>query len=307
MTTLDQTIASDLAALSVDNRRAIPAFDATLSTLTPPRIDAPSPAVAHGLALDAAAQVYVDRLVSAAAGAAATLCTLAVLVWFSNPFALAPHSRIATLVDRIVYAGQLGFGAAIAIVVPATYVATRWLARRRGARLLARSRSDALVRLRDRAGSLAELAAGLRVAGTAGIVIVLGMSWVSISLDRYSLFWEHDPAGVLDVMHHAMIGAVLATLALSIGIAMVTRFTRVAAWLAHPVTTASGIVLGAVTVLLGLRLDAGPFFVTFAAARVPSTALRIALTITGTLAVLLVVASAALRRDRRERARLTPD
>jgi hypothetical protein len=40
---------------------------------------------------------------------------------------------------------------------------------------------------------------------------------------------------------------------------------------------------------------------------VPSAAPRIALTITGTLAVLLVVASTALRRDRRERLRLTPD
>jgi len=63
-------------------------------------------------------------------------------------------------------------------------------------------------------------------------------------------------------------------------------------------------VLGATTVLVGLRLDVGPMFETFTAGVVPSTALRIALTITGSLAVLLVVASAALRRDRRETARL---
>jgi ribose/xylose/arabinose/galactoside ABC-type transport system permease subunit len=98
-----------------------------------------------------------------------------------------------------------------------------------------------------------------------------------------SLFWEHHLAGVLDVMHHAMI----ATLAVSIAIAMVTRSARVAAWPAHPSVTAAGFVVGAVTVLLGLRLDVGPFFVT--------------------LAVLLAVASTALRRDRGERVRLTPN
>jgi hypothetical protein len=58
-----------------------------------------------------------------------------------------------------------------------------------------------------------------------------------------SLFWEHHLAGVLDVMHHAMIGAVLATLAVSIAIAMVTRSARVAAWLAHPAVTAAGFVV----------------------------------------------------------------
>lgn len=55
-------------------------------------------------------------------------------------------------------------------------------------------------------------------------------------------------------------------IAVSIAIAMVTRSARVAAWLAHPAVTAAGFVVGAVTVLLGLRLDVGPFFVTFAVA-----------------------------------------
>jgi hypothetical protein len=79
------------------------------------------------------------------------------------------------------------------------------------------------------------------------------------------------------------------------------RLTRVVRTLAHPAVTASGVALGVATVVAGLRLDVGPWFETFASAAVPSKASRVVLTVTGSLTVVLVVASAAVRRNQRER------
>jgi hypothetical protein len=303
VSTHDQTIAGDLASLAADNRIRLPALDATLRALTP--IDVDAAPVADNVALLAAARVYVHRLARAASGAAASLCALALLVWLSNPLRVAAGSRIAGVLDHAVYAGPLEVASWIGLVVLATHLAVLRIAEHRVARLLARSPSDVLAHLRGRARSLARVATGLGVAGTASVVILLGLSWVSINLDRYSVFWDRDASGVLELMRHTMIAAVFGTLAVSASIGLVARSARLVSWLVHPAATASGVVLGAATVLVGLRLDVGPIFETFAAGIVPSTALRIVLTIAGTVAVLLVLASAALRRDRRETASLT--
>jgi hypothetical protein len=302
VTTLDQTIASDLAALSADNRRGIPALDATLGALTPAHADARPTPPAPDLALLVASRVYAHRLARAVAGAAATLCTLALLVWLSNPLGVAPGSRITGVLDHLIYAGPPEVAPWIALIVLATYLATLQIAERRVARLLARTPSTVHTDLCARARSLGRLATGLSLAGTASIVIALGLSWVSIGLDRYSVFWEHDASNVLELMRHTMIAAVLGTIAVStaLGLARSPRLTA-------PSVTASGIVVGATTVIVGLRLDVGPIFETFTAGFVPSTTLRIVLTLTGSLAVLLVVASTTLRRERREDARLTPE
>jgi hypothetical protein len=296
VSTVDETITGDLAAVAADNGRRLPALDATLRAL------APSPATASEHALLAVTQVYAHRLARAVAGAVATLCTLALLAWLSNPLGAAPGSRITGVLDHLIYAGPAEVAPWIALIVLATHLATLRIAERRVARLLARAPSTVHAHLCPRARSLGRLATGLSVAGTASIVLALGLSWVSIGLDRYSVFWEHDASNVLELMRHTMIAAVLATIAVSTVLAL-ARSPR----LAYPAVTASGIVVGATTVIIGLRLDVGPIFETFTAGFVPSTALRIVLTITGSLAVLLVVASTALRRERREDARLTGD
>ncbi len=295
----DQLISDDLAALAADNRLRIPALDVTLRALAPAR-PAAAPATLD-VALLATSRVYVRRFARAACGAVALTCALALVAWLSNPLGLSMEmSQFGSALEQyIVYIGPLEVTSWSALVVLMTYVAASRIAERRIASSVAASPADVLPALRARARSLSGVATALRVAGTAALVITIALAWFGNGLDSYCAFWD-DGDGVLGTLHAAIVAALLGTLVSAAAAGILARHTRAAERLAHPIVTAAGVALGLATVVTGSRLDVGPRFVTFAGGLVPSTALRIVLTITGSLAVLLVVASSALRRDRRE-------
>lgn len=297
----DQMIAGDLAALAADNQIRIPALDVALRTRVP------APAVAPTgieVAVLAAAHVYARRFARTAAGAAALVCALALVAWLSNPLGLSTDmSRIGSELEQyIVYVGPLEVVPWLALAVVVTSLVARRLADRRVARWLAAS-PDPLADIRARARALSGLATGLRIAGPAALAITLAMDVFANGLDAYSTFWTPDDP-VLGPVRVEIMAAMLATLlaAAIIGVGQ-ARAACMTERLAHPLVTGLGVALGLATLIAGARLDVGPhfvWFVKFAGVPMPSTALRIALTITGSLAVLLVVASCALRRDHRE-------
>jgi hypothetical protein len=71
-------------------------------------------------------------------------------------------------------------------------------------------------------------------------------------------------------------------------------------WLDRPAAVVSGCVIGAMTLLVGFTYDVGPIHETIHAHRFPSSALRTALTASGTVAVFLVVGWAVTRYHRWE-------
>ena len=287
MSTTDQAIASDLAALAADNKIRIPPLDVML------RAPAGNEATvaSDGVAMLAASRIYVRRFARAAAGAAALACALALVAWLSNPLGLsADMSQIhGDLEQYIVYIGPLEVVSWSALVVLMTYIVATRIAERRVARRLVTGPSE----------SLTTFAIGLRVAGTAGLVITIAMSFFANGLESYCDFWApHDP--VLGPAHAALVTTLIGTLLVAIAVAVLARHASAAARVAHSIVTVTGVSLGLATVVTGSRLDVGPKFATFATGDMPSLALRIVLTITGSLAVLIIVASGALRRHRRE-------
>lgn len=305
MSTADHTISSDLAALAADNKIRIPALDVTLRALVPAAVEAARDGVA-GVALVAAAHAYTRRVGRAAAGAAALACAFALLAWLSNPLGLSTDmAMIGNVVEQyIVYLGPLEVVQWSVFLILVTYIVALRIAERRVARWLAASPPGTLT---QHASRIRGLALALRVAGPAALVIALAMTFFANGLYSYCEFWSHDV--VLRPMRTHMLAAVLAALLASVGVGVLTRHPRVAERLAHPIVTALGIAVAFTTLVVGARFDVGPrgtkWYVTVGSPYMPSLSLRTALTITGTLAVLLVVASAALRRDRREQRSLS--
>jgi hypothetical protein len=310
MTSLDRIVTTDLAALAADSRRLVPALDDMLREASEGALRRRQRAVLRGeLALLSFANVFAHRVGRAAAGAMGLLCALVLLIVLYGPG-----------VDRVtgfnpwwwvLERETVPITVTVAALVLATYAVSVSLARRRFERAV-RARDPQPAHVPEVArlvGAADGWSVGFAIAGVTSVVMVVAVATLVVGWDNWNPFWCFgcDPREALFDDRRRDLGVLLAAVvaaALALGAACARP--RWAGWLRafeHRLVVPAGLVLGSVAVYAWATLDVGPIGWD-AQDEIPSSALRTALAVAGTLAIFLVSAGGALWWRRRERDRL---
>lgn len=310
MTSFDRIVTTDLAALAADSRRLVPAVDDMLRAASDDGRRRGQRAVLRGeLALLSFADVFAHRVGRAAAGGMGVLCALVLLTVLYGPG-----------VDRVsgfnpwwwvLERETVPITVTIAALVLATYAASVSLARRRFERAVrARDAQPAQVPEAARLVNAADgWSVGFAVAGVTSAVMVVAVATLVVGWDNWNPFWClgcNPREALFDDRRRdlgVLIGAVVMA-ALALGVACARP--RWAGWLRaleHRLVVPAGVALGSAAVYAWATLDVGPIGWN-PQDEIPSSPLRTALAVGGTLAIFLVSAGGALWWRRRERDRL---
>jgi hypothetical protein len=315
MINFDTLVTSDLAALASDSRQQLLSLDESLRRIRADQERAGSQAdvvltgVSGELVVLSMVSVFAHRVGRAASGAMAVACALAILILLVNPF-----GSVARKFADAEFARSWPEWTAVSVIafVGCLVMATRMIARR-----LAEHRFEQ--RLRRALGAaeppidigrrLIRSADGwsvaLGIAGVTSLTTLFGVVVFVVGASPWNLFWGNDPL-ILDVFTDRLRDlAVVIPIGLVAAVVLGRACRRERRWiraLEHGSLLSSGLVLGLVTLCVGFKLDSG--FQLYAPENLPSSALRTALTVTGMLAVFLVIAGFTLRRRRREHERV---
>ena len=310
MTSVDETVAHDLAALAADSRRERrSAEDALRAALARARREATPAPIDRQLALVHAARVFAARIARAAAGAVAMLCAVAVLavlhapvldrapgtpppwwVWPVDGNAAAIAMLIATLASgAYVAAGSLA----------GRWIEERWRRAAAGttAADLAAPPGPRIARLLDAA------AVALPVAGATSALVVIGvLAWTAGRQPVTRLWLDGGEIGTLfaDRLRDLAIAIPIAIAAAGALGRACTRCGRWASFLERRGTAWLGIALALTAIRVAAVHHLGPLSGSATPALVASSPLRTALTAAGALAAFLFSAGLALGWRRRE-------
>jgi hypothetical protein len=296
MSTTDDWITQDLAVVASTSRERLPPIEVTLRALGA----APS-TTGIDLALVVVGRVFVARVARAAAGLASFVCMIAMLVWLAVPRSKGWFEQersvqalgVELLEERRFWLGLLVVAVALAAYVGASGIGARVFERT----VRAHVPIEAARRLARRADSWSTAAS---ITGIATFILGFGMFEVVLGdMGLIDLYWQRDPIEVIRlVMLVSLGGAFAATVA---GAMFVVRTYGDVPELGSTVwMLLLGVALAVVTVILGVRFDAGPIFVTIANSARPLVAVRVILTAAGAIAVFFTTAGMVLHVRRRE-------
>jgi len=297
---VDPTISRDLAALAADNRRAWRTADEVLAGLDVPRAR-PAAARPEILSLAALAQVFARRVAWIAGGGVGLLVLSVVMVTAFMPVGEEEYD-VALVIDRgLIPALGWAVVPALAAYALAGRLAGRWFV----ASLQHSAAPDALGRRLIRRAD--GWSVGLAIGFVAGTALLFGVLFFALDQFWPKPWYDSFPDGTTRRIRlyplAVAFGAVL-VLAGGLGRASARELPRLRALAARRwlVVGVLGIVL---TVAAGLRFAIWPM-APYAPSRVGA---QIALTVSGTLGVLLVVVVLVLRvraRDERTLAACSP-
>jgi hypothetical protein len=301
MSNVDTLVTRDLAAAATANRDRLVAIDDTLRAVgASASIVAPGPSARSELRLLVVANIYAARIGRAASGIAALACVLAVVVWDVTAFtAMRSYSGNLLGAGPLVVASRL-----VVVVLGVRLLAGAWASAAfaravevsppRAERLLAGSERWALV---------------LGIVGTFVFLMTFGVAYFTLQtdpLDYIACAFDtncsaRDPGAEAyraPVLHLAIVLPVASVAALAV-------VRRAPAWLSRAGIIAAGLMILATTLCIGYRYDIGPWGPDeVGGAYVPNLTLRLGLTISGAIGMLLALTAFALWRRRLERERI---
>ena len=311
--TTDERISQDLAVVARVSRQRPIAVEATLRSMQASRDpDMRSGPVDHVVLR--CSRIYAQRVGRAWAGATLLVSVTALIAFLSvprTPVLWEPTHRAGSTVEIVLDVAirtveELLFGSKIWVAAMVLLVALA--ARNLGGRMAAQRFERAIVIADDPVAVSRQCVRrvdgwplAIAMSGTMAFILFFGMMLVSLGEHSlHHLFEAYSDANVRR-LNAWTLGILTAGIVLScVGAAVVARMRRGNT----RVLVGVGALLGLATVILGLRFDVGPLFVTVLAHETPSLALRGALTLSGTIGVFFVVAGLVLRRREREEAQV---
>jgi hypothetical protein len=312
--TFDKLVATDLAALASDSRaHPRPVADSLRELGLAREATAVAPSMLAGLALVPMASVFAGRVARAAAGAMLLAWSIGLWVLLKNPFGdTCEMDLYGGFYGRCNEEGYNGkwlvdahghhILAAAAICVLATYGLARWLAERRFESVLQRHRYDPETAARGLLRRIDGWSIALGIAGLTAFVTLVGVVLFVVGALRWDVFWwRHLDPQFANRLRDLAIALPLVTIA-AVGVGRRAAGGSRLGLLDHWTIVPAGLILGLATLCVGFELDDGHLS-NMPRAWHPSSALRTALTVTGTLAVFVTIAGFALWRRRREHAR----
>ncbi len=313
--TTDERIAQDLAVVGRVSLQQPIALETTLRRIHAVRDPSTrsSPADLVHVVLRCS-RIYAQRVSRAWSGVAllAAITALIALVAFPHSSALWEQARPTGSTAEIVLDVVIRtFGELLLVSkvwVAAMVLLVALAARHLGARVAARRfervigiAEDPATVSRQHVRRLDRWPLAVAMSGTMAFILFFGTMLVSIGEHGlYHIFQTYSDEYVRQ-LNAWTLGMLLAAIVAScLGAALLARTRRANTRLLIGI----GALLGLATVILGLRFDVGPLFVTVLAHERPSLVLRGLLTASGTIGLLLVVAGFMLRRRDREQAEL---
>lgn len=327
MSTLDNLVTTDLAALANDNRRQLPTLDKTSRSIGLNRDDhatRPGESREHvpgELVLVSMSRVFAHRIARAASGATAMVCAAVLLIVFK--FGGLDDSERDRWWHWLTEPSIVFLGTLVGVLVLGAHVVASGIAERVFERSLHQTIDrDRVAGPLDLGKRLIRRADGwavvLGITGVMSFMIMFGVLVFVLGGERWSLFLDRDyrfgmisPKSVFTDRSRDIAIAIALCLAaaIAIGRACVAehRSHRRSWWirlLEHGTTVPTGVLLALVTLTIGFSLDVGTIAQGSRGNVWPSSELRSALTVSGGAAVLLVVTGFTLIRRRREHERM---
>jgi len=282
MSSLDSLITSDLAALGDDSRHNLVGIDDALRTTNMYRDDRPGAEARRDALADerrrelammplAMSHVFAHRVARAASGAAAIVCTLAVVAMLSDPLLLGFAAYVVPSMTSLANFEALGMVTAIVLLgvyVLAVWFAQNWFARRmrdvirtgqdpyRDLDALARGPVEVAQHALRRVDGLA---LGLTFAGVTALAITFGYILVVVdTFQGYPYAWSYRGimhAAALEKNLGVLVGALFCVGVVSFALARACRRaeSKLVARLGHWSALGVAFAIGLATAYVGLH------------------------------------------------------
>jgi len=298
MTSIDDQITADLAIVGRASRERPRSVDATLRAVRAQPTAAPG-RERTDLSLLALARVFASRVARIATSVQIVVFLVPVFVAVATTGDELPDGN-GSLLIVLLETLQRNLGTYTVGVATILHVVAWHSAATSFERSIAAA-SDPLARARQLVARVDGWSTVLVIAAAMGLVLVFGMISV-VGIDRLAEFRQPDTAAWIDTLRRwTRWSLALTTLASLVGAAMIARSLQ-RDWVPRRWLVGAAILVLAVTVYVGLRLDVGPMRTTLQLRVTPDYVLRTTLLVTGTLSLFTLVASYALARRRREHA-----
>ena len=300
MSNLDTLVTRDLAAATAANRVRLLPIDDTLRAVGASAAEATlEPSKGGALRLLVLSNIYAARIARGASGLAALVCVLAVVV--SN---LGTYVGLRTYTERGLGGAPLGVASTLVLVILVVRLLVGAWASSAFSRTVETSPAQAerLVEHSERWTLV------LGILGTFAFLMTFGVAYFTLrteSLDYLPCAFDRSCWGSgadAEAYKAAVRDLAIVVPIVSIGALVVVR--RPAAWRARGATVALGLLILAITLWVGFRYDDGPWGPLDGTDYAPNAALRLGLTISGAIGMIVTLTSYALWRRRQERERL---
>jgi lipid-A-disaccharide synthase-like uncharacterized protein len=301
MSNLDALVTRDLAAAAATNRERLVPIDATLRAVGAAAPGAvPEQSTGSALRLLVLANIYAARVARSASGLAALVCVLVIVT-----SSLASYVGLRDYTEEGIGGAPIGVASKLVLVVLAVRLIAGAWASAAFARTVGTSPGQ-VERMVERSERWSLL---LGILGTFVFLMTFGVAYFTLRTDSLDYFpcafdascWSG--AGDAVTYKAAVRDLAIVVPIVSIGALVVVR--RPAAWRARGATIALGVLILAITLCVGYRYDDGPWGPPDAGLDyAPNPVLRLGLTITGAIGMIVALTSLALWRRRRERDRL---